>query len=275
MEVVRFVFPHSGLTKPRRARIPPFVFWSWAFLYGILGSLMKKVVQKQICKLCGVKSYLRNSHIYPEFLYKHCYDQIHRAIRFDIDKKSRFYIQQGIREPLLCETCEQHLSRIENRFKIDWYDSGRIPTKLTKDFLSLQGFDYVQFKLFHLSLLWRWSVATRDEFSTVNLGPHEDRLAELIRNEDAGEEWEYRFWGQILVHDDESLAHDIVSRPYRAKLEDRHVYYACFGGCEWTYFVSSHNTAQFKMWCFGSDGSIVLVREPFVESITAKIVAEG
>ena len=235
---------------------------------------MKNVNQNQTCKLCGVRKDLRNSHVFPEFLYKPTYDKKHRAIRIEIDTKRKILVQKGIREPLLCEECEQHLSKIERRFKNSWYDSGRLPNIVSEDFLVLKGFDYVQFKLFHLSILWRWSVSSIGEFSTVNLGPHEDRIAQLIRAEAAGDECQYRFWGQVLVHDDNRIAHDIVSRPQEAKLEGHRVYYACYGGCEWTFFVSSHSTAAYNEVCFRDDGSIALLRVPFMECNSVEIIAE-
>ena len=226
----------------------------------------------QTCKLCGVSSDLRNSHIFSEFLFKPSYDSKHRAIWMDIDKRRKKFVQKGIREYLLCESCEQHLSRIEKNFKTSWYDEGRLPQNMNDEFLELKDFDYNQFKLFHLSILWRCSVSTIVD--TVKLGPHEKKIADLILQEDAGPEDDYRFWGRILVDDNNQIVHDLVSKPNEAKLDGHHVYYVCYGGCEWTFLVSSHSTAKYKDVCFQKDGSIRFLPIPIRECNTMRIIAE-
>ena len=235
---------------------------------------MQNAERRQTCRLCGALSDLKKSHVFPEFLYKPSYDNIHRAIRFDIDNSRRSFLQKGIRDRLLCGACEQHLSKIERQFKVSWYDGNRLPQKVTDEFLRLKGFDYVQFKLFHLSILWRCSVATIADFSTVNLGRHENHIACMIRNEVAGEEGTYRFWGQVLVYDDNRIVHDHVSRPQASRLDGHHVYYACYGGCEWTFLVSSHSSAKYKDQCFREDGSIILRRVPIRQCNSMRIFAE-
>ena len=190
----------------------------------------------------------------------------------DIDKRRKKFVQKGIREYLLCESCEQHLSRIEKNFKTSWYDEGRLPQNMNNEFLELKHFDYNQFKLFHLSILWRCSVSTIVD--TVKLGPHEKKIADLILQEDAGPEDDYRFWGRILVDDNNQIMHDLVSRPNKSKLDGHHVYYVCYGGCEWTFWISSHSTAKYKDVCFREDGNIRLFRIPIRECNTMRIIAE-
>ena len=66
------------------------------------------------CKLCLKERNLCNSHIIPEFMYKPLYDTLHRyhMISFESDEKNK-YLRKGIREPLLCFDCEQHISKLE------------------------------------------------------------------------------------------------------------------------------------------------------------------
>ena len=225
--------------------------------------------QGQICKLCGCVTKLQNSHIYPEFLYKFCYDAKHRAIKFNTQEISRIIVQKGYREPLLCVKCEQHLSEIERRFKIDWYDRSRLPVQFENECWRLEGFDYTSFKLFHLSVLWRCSVSKSKAFATVSLGPHEKRIAQLIQNADAGEEFEYSIVSQLLVHND-CIVHSLVSPPIRLKLDGLHVYLMVYGGCEWFLYVSKHNRTDVKELGFRKDGSLILIRQSFLESHTAR-----
>ena len=227
-----------------------------------------------VCKLCGHAKDLRNSHIFPEFLYKRAYDSIHRAIRLDIDSMHKRYVQKGIREHLLCDCCEEHLSKFEGEFKKTWYDENRIPDRITEKFLKLECLDYNLLKIFHLSILWRCSVATISDFKTVNLGPHEDRIAGLIRSGVAGPEESYRLWGRLLLDDDKRVVHSLVTRPQASKLDGHHVYYACYGGCEWTFLVSSHSTEKYKEFSLRDNGSILLFPVAIRKSNTFRIISE-
>ena len=224
----------------------------------------------QICKLCGKTSKLQKSHIYPEFLYKDCYDENHRFIRFNTDKNAKVFLSKGLWEHLLCVKCEQYLSKIENRFKRDWHDSGRLYKEPMSELLHLRELDYTSFKLFHLSILWRCSVSTRREFSGVHLGPHEERIAQLILNGEAGEEQEYMLGGWLLLDDfaknDGSIMNYGLFPPMHYTIDGNHVYLAGYGGCEWFFVISKHEAFRFKEICFRSDGNLYLVRTPFTES---------
>lgn len=227
--------------------------------------------QDEICKLCGCVSRLQNSHILPEFLYRYCYDPKHRAIKFNTQEISRIIVQKGIREPLLCVKCELHLSKIEGRFKTDWYDRGRLPEQFEKEYWRLDGFDYTSFKLFHLSVLWRCSVSKDRAFAAVSLGPHEGRIAQMILNEDAGEEHDYSIICQLLVHDG-AIVHSLVSPPFRLRLDGLNVYLLAYGGCEWFLHVSRHNKPEVKGLGFKKDGSLILIRQSFLESYTGRLM---
>ena len=174
-----------------------------------------------------------------------------------IDTQHKEFVQKGIREYLLCESCEQHLSRIEKNFKTSWYDEGRLPQNMNDEFLELKDFDYNQFKLFHLSILWRCSVSTIVD--TVKLGPHEKKIADLILQEDTGPEDDYRFWGRILVDDNNQIAHDLVSRPNESKLDGTMFITSATGdvsGLSW-YRVTALLSTSFR-----KNGSIRLFRIP-------------
>lgn len=219
-------------------------------------------MHRQICKLCREEKPLRNSHILPELLYKHSYDDKHRIIRFSPDKRLKIFIQKGIRERLLCDDCEQHLSKIEGKFKRSWYDSRLLPEEAFDEYIELQGLDYTQFKLFHLSILWRLSVSKFD--SVVNLGPHENHIAKLILNEDADEESKYRIFGEVLTLENK-VEFKWLSFPQKSKLKGHRVYFTCYAGCQWTFFVSSHSTHEFKKYCLRDNGSIILLHTPLTD----------
>ena len=63
------------------------------------------------CALCLGEAPLRNSHVIPEFLYRSLYDEKHRLHQVSADPaQPNIYLQKGLREPLLCELCEQRFS---------------------------------------------------------------------------------------------------------------------------------------------------------------------
>jgi hypothetical protein len=53
-------------------------------------------------------------------------------------------------------------------------------------FTEINGLDYAMFKLFHLSVLWRAGVSTREEFRNVKLGSHEDVIRQMLLRDDPG-----------------------------------------------------------------------------------------
>jgi hypothetical protein len=144
------------------------------------------------CKLCLREGDLRNSHIIPEFLYATTYDELHRAIKVTPEKINKPpYIQKGLREHVLCSSCETQFSNYER------YTSGLLAKLLSlelaarQQFVLLSDVDYAPFKLFQMSLLWRSSVTTLAGFQTVSLGSHEEDLRLTLHNEDPGEPPEY------------------------------------------------------------------------------------
>ena len=118
------------------------------------------------CALCERPEPLRNSHIIPELLYSTLYDQGHRMLGINgRGPLGRKILQKGLREPLLCEGCEQFLNdKYEKPFKKYWFDKKPLPNSLRSEGIRLRGIDYATFKLFHLSILFRCSVASSETF---------------------------------------------------------------------------------------------------------------
>lgn len=53
--------------------------------------------------------------------------------------------------------------------------------------LLLTNLPYRPLKLFRLSLLWRMSVSSLREFALVKLGPHEERIRQMLLQDDPGQ----------------------------------------------------------------------------------------
>lgn len=205
---------------------------------------MVKKPENDICRLCGETRVLVRSHIVPEFLHRDLYDERSRAAALRPLMGKQHPIQKGLREKLLCFECEQFLNdRFEKPFLAMWRDGNMRPELLPPGKVYVvNGLDYAKAKLFLLSVLWRASVATRDEFS-LDLGPHGARIKRMILDEDAGDVERYPIVGTFAVDEVGNLL-PFVSSPMQLRLFGHHACAFGLGGCEWTFFTSSHPVKQ-------------------------------
>ena len=233
------------------------------------------------CKLCLQPKELRRSHIIPEFCYKATYERtIHRATVLLANPSGKTYVQKGFRDNLLCDDCEQFLNKnYENPFKTFWYDGGALPdpvpapTSPDVDLIMVTGLDYTTFKLFHLSILWRASVATGDRFNTISLGPYEEKVRQMLLNKDPGPVDHYLMVGKLLMKDERRVCYGVVAKPQQARYGYSHVSYTCYAGVEWMVFNSDHpGPAEKAMLTMAPkmDGTMLLAAIPLQQSNTAK-----
>ena len=195
-----------------------------------------------ICRLCLKEAELRNSHILPEFLYGNLYDEKHRTLL--ISRGDEKVIQKGLREKLLCQSCETKLSKYEQYAKeiID-----EIPNFAKDDNLGLiysDGVDYVKLKLFQLSILWRASISSHVAFSQVNLGSHENIIRTMLDTGNPGNVIDY---GCLMILTLETeLLHAIIQSPTRftKKLEGHTAYKFPTGNLEWIFLVTRYRISH-------------------------------
>lgn len=178
------------------------------------------------CRLCLAETELCFSHILPEFLYEPFYDDKHKFVTITLDGSSSpptRIEQKGLREYLLCRSCETLLSGLET-YAVDHYfrnpasffmhlsdGRGRPLSGAPPIGVEYRGLDYAKMKLFQLSLLWRVSVATIKFFHHVSVGTeHEERLRSMILTGDPGQANAY----PCLVTEDPSIKRgDLLSGP--------------------------------------------------------------
>lgn len=134
------------------------------------------------CKLCLQEKDLCKSHIFPEFMYKKCYEEDHSFVQFTADesqynKKRR----KGIYEKLLCRDCEDVVKVYEDYAKKILYEMAQPYIYEHKKPYSLKIYDYKIFKLFVLSLVWRASVSSQDTFELIKLGPYEEEIRLILK----------------------------------------------------------------------------------------------
>jgi len=187
------------------------------------------------CKLCLRNRALRQSHIIPEFCYKPIYDGKHRVLVVQHDRvEADIYVQKGFRDRLLCDDCEQHFNRWEKEFKALWYDRAAVPPDVRHNTrVSIGGFNYTSFKLFHLSILWRAGVAKIPGASAVQLGPYEEKLRIRLLESDPGMPDQYPIYAIILAEKDGGIMNRIVSLPERHSISGTSVYLSCYAGVDW------------------------------------------
>ena len=114
---------------------------------------------------------------------------------------------------ILCRECDNKLGRYDSAV-VDFCKRDNFKTYSVKGASFLPGVDKKKLKLFAMSYIWRASITTLSEYSTVNLGDkHEARIASMLCNDDAGSLDDYsviikRFslpeekkgWGNILLN---------------------------------------------------------------------------
>lgn len=195
----------------------------------------------QECALCQRKAELRDSHIIPEFLYRAIYDEKHRFLIVSTDPNERPDVEQkGLREQLLGDCCEGLFSRWEDYAKRVLSGEGVVFSNGT-DLLTITGVDYAKFKLFQLSLLWRAGVSRRPEFAAVTLGPHAERLRQMLLAERPGDANEY---GCTILFPPDPVAQELfrhaIGAPTAGRFQSHHVYRFLVGMLCWMFTVSNH-----------------------------------
>ena len=192
------------------------------------------------CRLCDMECELQNSHIIPEFVYKQLYDSKGRFhVLSTQERRPRPLEQKGIREKLLCQDCEQQLSKYEKYAREVIMGGAPFKAQPKGNLLYLSSIDYHKFKLFQLSILWRSSISSHPLFARVNLGPHESKIKQLIKNDNPGEQLQY----PCIIYGLTSTGNihvNLIDQPRRFHTAGHITYRFIFSGFVWVYYVSSH-----------------------------------
>ena len=221
------------------------------------------------CKLCLEPKELRNSHIVPEFLYNGMYDQkAHGAIAINgVGRKGWTYLRKGFQEFLLCNECEQFLNQTYEEFfhRLWCKDGGLLPEVLSQDWYEFDIRDYTKFKLFHLSVLFRASVASLPVFDQVKLGPHCEKIRKMILDQDPGGEMDYPIYCMALFQNGRRKAEPFFGTPYRIRINCHNGYCFPFGYCLWRYGVTNHTTELVKEVCLRESGKLYVITEDWTK----------
>jgi hypothetical protein len=220
------------------------------------------------CKLCQKEKELSFSHIIPEFIYSPVYDEKHRAIMIPSGKER--FPQKGVREYLLCDGCDGFLSKFETysspiikaiqNLNIDQFGNQYI----------IQDIQYLEFKLFQLSLLWRASTASVEMFRNVNIGAHEDIIRKMLISQKPGNPDEY---GCIMfVLEDTKYLHQIIWSPVTDQIDGCTCYRFLTGRIFWYFFPEAYPKYAGSFF-LSPDGILRVVKAPWSEEIVIQRLA--
>ena len=161
--------------------------------------------KKTTCRLCSKKKpLLKKSHIIPAFMYKEIFDDKHRILHAKSAKlEFERYTQSGLYESnILCNECDNvTLGRLEDYAsriiygpspRTDGININKHKANDGLEYLHVTNIDYVKFKNFLLSILWRASVSKNIFFTEINLGRYEDVIRKIILGNSIPEEDEFR-----------------------------------------------------------------------------------
>lgn len=122
------------------------------------------------CTFCDadVKTLHKRSHIVPEWMYKHIYDNKHRLNAYRLDARTEQTIFKGYYKSFICEKCEEMFS-FDDDYAAKAFTK-RVPGLTTTTFYSgrvfsiegWQGFDFKKIQKFVLGVVIRNYLALKD-----------------------------------------------------------------------------------------------------------------
>lgn len=165
---------------------------------------------------------------------------------------------------VVLRTCEQHFNEhCEKPFRAQWVVDSPLPETWNVAEPYWVKVDYSSFKLFHLSVLFRASVSSLPTFSEVSLGPHEDRLREMLLARDPGEFWQYPVAGIVVLDPKTNRPFPMVSQALQGRMEGMRCYAVIYGGVQWWMGVASQRSVLFESIALRGDGRIPFTSVPW------------
>jgi hypothetical protein len=228
------------------------------------------------CALCRQSLPLLRSHVLPEFVYKPTYNAQHTAVLYDLESGKKGKRQKGFTERLLCATCEAHIGRWENYFARVWLHPQHSvrPTTLVGGTVTVQGLDYAQFKLFHMSLIWRAGASQLKEFKHVHLGAQQETMRRRLLADDPGAPDEYPVFGIAMRDPATGGFQDKLVKGFDSSRVGGHwVHVALFGGVLWHYYTSGHSTGREVPVYFSPAGNLTLAVQDWTDNVFVRSLA--
>ena len=146
-----------------------------------------KQAKSSICKFCGKEKKLIKAHIIPKNFYLGLKDDRYLCIN---SQNCKYIIQQqgGYDSNILCGDCDNHILGDFDKegYRILLGDFSKYkyeylhPQKIYQ--LDNSCYDYHKLRKFFISILWRASISTLEEWSNINLGGYEKKALEILKD---------------------------------------------------------------------------------------------
>jgi hypothetical protein len=138
-----------------------------------------------ICQLCQKEKRLVKAHIIPKWAYAYLYPS--GKVKGDplmfistSEQHKRSYIGLYDSE-ILCKSCDNFLGKFDEYGRKIFLNTPLIElSNLNNMAYILRGVDTIKIRFFILSVLWRASISKREEISSIDLGPYERKLRDLL-----------------------------------------------------------------------------------------------
>lgn len=151
-----------------------------------------------ICKLCGENKNLIDAHIVPKALIREILPSDGKALMI-IEKGLPFTPKSWSGEydsEILCSSCDAYLGIFEEiginiLRSVESYETIVSSVDQRVKVYKLIDFNYVSFKLFILSILWKASISKRFAYEAVCLGSYENQVKQMLLNKDFGKDEEF------------------------------------------------------------------------------------
>lgn len=179
------------------------------------------------CNLCCEEKKLINAHIIPASLHAPL-RKGSRIPRVYSTESGAFpkRAHKGIYDSgILCASCDNRIGDWDNYAQgvlLNPLESYGEPVALKRqEAFSIPSPDYVRFKLFFISLLWRADRTSHQFFSSVDLGPWREKARAMIFSADPGDANEF---GVFLVRYEHPLAAGTIYNPELTRPEGVNCY---------------------------------------------------
>jgi len=226
-----------------------------------------------ICKLCkNDKNLCNQSHIIPDFMYQDLFDEDHTIseVKSDNGELQKLYDRQTgeFESNILCQDCDnEKLGDLESYASTILYQESPPSIEIKQDsnnikYIYCDCLNYSKFKLFLLSILWRASICKREFFEEVSLGPHEDKIREMIYNKNPKDQLEYPC---ILTSHltNREVSRGLITNPQQLRYDGGYAYRFIIGGLDYLFFVSQHIVKEsYSNYAINPKGEINIIHLP-------------
>jgi len=240
-----------------------------------------------ICPLCEkkVQSLHKRSHLVPEWMYRDCYDDNHKMINIEVDKKFINKRQKGVYAEIICVDCE-HVSQTYDRYgslvltsrapdafehKIVIKENFEYYMNNQKEYYSLwKNIDFHKFQRFVFACILRTHLKRRMLGQYLLVEKHFKKMRNIYADKTAHDDWSYPI---LLSKNTDESTKNLILLPFKNRHEGH--YFIEFTGVGFTFriYVSSHKKPDHvNSMCLKKSGQMYVIHIPFMESGTFKTI---